>query len=463
MNRRPNVLILLTDQQHTNTLGCYGNGVISTPNVDRLARDGVLFDRHYVTIPLCVPSRASIWSSQYAHTNGVMVNDDGRGVTFPDAIPTLGDVAKSAGYVCGYIGKWHIGRETVLQHGFTDAWWTQLRGSYEQHLEETGGARFDSGANRYAQRAAVPFEAAHDTVVCDRTIEFLKTHRDAPFVCVCSMRAPHDPYIGPFDTLYDPADVPIPPTVGETFSGKPAAQRRGAPRLWFESWIGRDPQNLNLDALRATIARYWGLVHLIDVNVGRVLTALDELALAEDTVVLFMSDHGDQMGNHGLFAKGLFLYDDSTRVPCVLRWKSHLPAGRRVNHLTTTLDIVPTLLDLMGVGQPREMQGESMRQIWDYAHNRRDAVFMEVFEAYGCGSPIFGVRTDRWKYNWHVADVDELYDMREDPYETRNLAPSPEHRDTLLGLRYRVLNWLEETGDVRLSTLVRIPPSAGSG
>jgi arylsulfatase A-like enzyme len=388
-----------------------------------------------------------------------MVNDDGRGIGFSDAIPTIGDVAKAAGYTCGYIGKWHIGRENVPQHGFTDAWWTHLRGSYEQSLEESGAIAFEPGTNRGSQRGIVPFEQAHDTVVCDRTIEFLRQHKDEAFLCVCSMRAPHDPYIGPFNDLYDPADVPIPPTVTETFADKPHAQRRGVPRHWFETWVGSEPESLNLDALRGIIARYWGLTHLVDVNVGRVLATLDELGLAENTIVLFLSDHGDMMGNHGLFAKGLFMYDDTNRVPCVLRWKGHLPQGRRVRHLTSIVDVVPTLLELMGLGAPREMQGESMRQIWDYAHNRRDAVFMEMFEAYGCMSPIFSVRTDRWKYNWYLADQDELYDLSEDPYETRNLAPDAKYRDTLLGLRSRILQWLEETGDLSMTTLARILPN----
>ncbi|MBM3214853.1 DUF4976 domain-containing protein [Candidatus Poribacteria bacterium] len=459
MRERPNVLILMTDQQHTNTLGCYGNETISTPNIDRIAREGVLFERHYVTIPLCVPSRASIWSSQYAHTNGVMVNDDGRGITFPDEIDTIGDVAKRAGYRCGYIGKWHIGRERAPQHGFTDAWWTHLRGSYEQSLEESGQIDFPHGSNRGSQRGIVPLELAHDTVVCDRTIEFLRQYREDPFLCVCSMRAPHDPYIGPFDDLYDPADVPIPPTVTETFADKPFCQTTGVPRRWFESWVGSDPANLNLDELRRIIARYWGLVNLIDVNVGRVLDTLDDLGIADDTIVLYMADHGDAMGNHGLFAKGLFMYDDATRVPCILRLPGQVPHGRRVRHLTSTIDVTPTLLDLMGIGVPRSMQGESMRQVWDYAHNRRDAVFMEMYEAYGEMSPILSVRTHRWKYNWHLADQDELYDMEDDPLEQRNLAQMGAHRDTLLGLRYRILRWLEETGDVRLSDLARTMPN----
>jgi arylsulfatase A-like enzyme len=458
---KPNVLFFMTDQQHTNTLGCYGNDIIETPRIDQLAHDGVLFERHYVTIPLCVPSRASIWSSQYPHCNGVLVNDDGREVGLPEGIITFGDAAKAAGYRCGYIGKWHIGNEQKPQHGFTDAWWTHLRGSYEQELEESGQFRFGSDvpASRSEQRRLVPFEKAHDTVVADRTIEFIERHRDEPFVAICSMRGPHDPYTGPFDDRYDPADVYLPPTYAEAFENKPLLQKRGTPRQWFERWVGGSPDAINIDRLREIIARYWGLVHLIDLNVGRVMEALDDHDLTEDTIVVFMSDHGDMMGNHGLFAKGNFMYDDTTRVPLILSYQGSVPRGTRVDALTSTIDVVPTLLDLMGIPQPGPMQGSSVRHLWDYGHNQRNEVFMEIFESYSLWNPVLSVRTRRWKYNWYLSDIDELYDMEADPLEMNNLATDPNHRDTLYGLRMRIRDWLSETGDIRLGELAMLTKS----
>jgi len=458
---RPNILVIMTDQHNVNTLGCYGNPVIRTPNIDRLAAEGVLFERTYVTIPLCVPSRASIWSSLYPHSNGVLVNDDDREIALASSVVTIGDVAKAAGYACGYIGKWHIGREQVPQHGFTDAWWTHLRGSYEQDLEESEHVAFAQRSDlsrlaaRLQQRGEVGFEQAHDTVVTTRTIDFIRAHAGEPFLAVCSLRAPHDPYIGPFNDLYDPAAVVVPGTLRETFSGKPRLQIAGVPRQWFES-MACDDGCVDERRMRQVIARYWGMVHMIDLNVGRLLDCLADLAIDERTVVVFMADHGEMMGNHGLMSKGNFLYEGATRVPFILRHKGRVPAGRRASGLASTIDVVPTLLELAGLAQPEAMQGISLRQYWDYAFNVRDAVFMQTWESYGMFDPILGVRTDRWKYSWHLADRDELYDMTDDPDETRNLAADTAYREVMRGLRGRITEWLEQTGDIKLSSLSKI-------
>jgi arylsulfatase A-like enzyme len=391
-----------------------------------------------------------------------MVNDGGRrDIRLDPSIATLGDVAKAAGYSCGYFGKWHIGHEQTPQHGFTDAWWTHLRGSYEQDLEESAAFRFEPVqaptrlGQRLAQRGQVPFELAHDTAVTTRTIDFIREHAERPFVAVCSMRAPHDPYIGPFDGLYDPADVLLPPTLGETFQGKPALQARGVPRDWFRRWAMAPDGTLDERGLREVIARYWGMVHMIDLNVGRLLDALDELGLAERTVVVFMSDHGEMMGAHGLMSKGCFMYEDATRVPLILRHTGALPAGARATHLASAIDVVPTLLDLMGLAKPDEMQGITLRQYWDYAFNVRDAVFLQIWETYGLFDPILAVRTERWKYSWHLADMDELYDLEEDPHEMRNLATDQANADAIRGLRSRIQDWLVETGDIPISTLAK--------
>lgn len=458
-----NVVFIMTDQQNVNTLGCYGNPVIRTPNIDRIASEGVVFEKAYVTTPVCVPSRASIWSSRHPHCNGVMVNDGGqRNIRLEPEITTLGDVAKAAGYACGYIGKWHIGHEQTPQHGFTDAWWTQLRGSYEQELQEGGDYAFAPAKappalnTRLAQRGEVPFELAHDTAVASRTIDFIRQNADRPFVAVCSMRAPHDPYIGPFDDLYDPADVLLPETLHESFAGKPALQQRGIPRQWFQQWATHKDGSINETGLRQIIARYWGMVHLVDQNVGRVLGVLDELALAENTIVVYMSDHGEMMGAHGLMAKGCFMYEEATRVPLLMRLKGHIPGGVRSANLASAIDVVPTLLDLMGIGKPDAMQGVSLRQYWDYAFNVRDAVFMQIWETYGLFDPILAVRTDRWKYSWHLADIDELYDLHEDPLEKVNLATDRRNEEALRGLRGRITDWLVETGDISVSALSRV-------
>lgn len=457
MDRSPNVVLIMTDQQNVNTLGCYGS-IASTPHIDRLAAEGVRFDRHYVTSPLCVPSRGSLWTSRYPHQTGVMVNDEARPIALPDSEVTLGDVAREAGYQTAYFGKWHLGRERIPQHGFQE-WWTHLRGSYEQYLEESGQIHLDPAKDRLTQRGDVPFELAHDTQVTNHAIEYLRraSQRPEPFLCIVSLRAPHDPYIGPFSKYYNPADIPIPVTAWEPFTHKPQSQLRGVPRQWFKSWVGEQDSLEATRRLQEVIAGYWGLVRLIDVNVGRILDEIQALRLDETTVVAFLSDHGDMMGAHGLFAKGLFLYEETTRVPLIMRWPGHIPGGRVVDALTSMVDVVPTLLDLMAAPQPRCMMGESMRQLWDFGYNRREAVFMEVFESYGYWGPVLGVRTERYKYSWYLGDDDELYDLPNDPYETTNLAEHKDMRDVVIGLRSQIARWLRETGNPSIADLLDIP------
>ena len=457
MERRPNIVFIITDQQSTTTLGCYG-AKADTPNIDRIGAEGVRFEHHYVISPLCVPSRGSLWTSRYPHQTRVMVNDEARPIVLPDSEITFGDVAQAAGYRTAYFGKWHLGREQTAQHGF-DEWWTHLRGSYEQYLEESGRAIFDSTMDRLTQRGEVPFEMAHDTRVTDHAIDFIKqvSGDTKPFLCVVSMRAPHDPYIGPFSDYYNPSEIPIPTTAWEQFADKPLSQQRGAARSWFKSLVGEKESPETVRRLQKIICGYWGLTRLVDVNVGRILEVLKELTIEETTAIVFISDHGDMMGAHGLFAKGLFLYEESTHIPLLMRWPGHIPSGRLVNALTSMIDVVPTILDLMAVPQPIAMLGESMRQLWDYGYNRREAIFMEVFESYGNWGPVLGVRTERYKYNWYLGDDDELYDLHDDPYENINLAGNKGMRDVVIGMRSQIERWLRETGNPSIADLLEIP------
>lgn len=457
-NLRPNVLIIMTDQQNLATLGCYGNEAPHTPHIDALADSGVLFENTYVTTPLCVPSRASIWSARYPHRSGVLLNDDDREIELADEVETLGDLANGAGYACGYIGKWHIGREKLPQHGFHAAWWTHLRGSYEQELDEGGLFDFSPTeapsklGQRLTERGQVPFELAHDTLVTDKTIKFMEAHAksDTPFLAVCSMRAPHDPYIGPFDDAYAPGDVTIPETYERDPATLPGHVAKTIPRQWFEQLVC-DEGIASESRLRALIARYWGLVRLVDENVGKLTAALKRLDIERETIVVFMSDHGDMMGAQGLVSKGNCMFDEATKVPFILSYPGTLPSGKRTGALASTIDVVPTLLDLMSIAPSPKFDGQTLRQAWDYNFNQRDAVFMQIWETYGMFDPVMAVRTARWKFSWRLAGHDELYDMKEDPNETRNLAGDSENIEVLRGLRARITNWLKDTGDMPLS------------
>ena len=448
-----NLLFIMTDQQTIDTLGVYGNEIVSCAGTDRLGAEGAVFERCYVASPICCPSRASLWTSQPPRVHGVLANDDGRDIQFPTQIPSLGTVLSENGYSTGYFGKWHLGNELSPQAGWQE-WWTHLRGSYEQYLEESGLFRFQS-SDRYDQRAEVPYELAHDTAVTDRTIDFIERHQHEHFAVVCSLRAPHDPYVGPFDGLYSPSDVTLPANCRDELDNKPRSQHSGRPREQFLA-LG-DSQQEREERLREVVSSYWGLVHLVELNVVRMLETLDRLGLTDNTLVVFTSDHGDMMGAHGLLSKGNFMYEESLKVPLILRCPDSVP-NRRVPNVASSIDIVPTILDLLEIAVPEEMSGITLRQSWDYDHNRRSAAFAEVYETYGYWAPVFTVVTENWKYSWYLGDSDELYHLAEDPLELTNLANDAEHLETRRSLRSRIVEWLEATGDLRLSELARLMP-----
>lgn len=469
MDNRPNVIIIITDQENSNTLSCYGS-TLKTPNIDKLASDGIKFNKHYVTSPLCVPSRASIWTSLYPHQLGIMnadtkstdqvhVNDDGREIGIPVDAITIADLANKNGYETAYFGKWHLGRENTPQHGF-QIFRTELRGSYEQRIEEENKVKFTKGSSRLDQQGLESFDLQEDTIMTNYAIDYLRRMQNSnnPFFMVLSMRFPHDPYTGPFNDLIDYNSIKISENVWDNLERKPISQTRGVCRDIFVNEIGVKKNIEAENKLRKIYARYLGLMHLVDLNVGRLMEELNSLKMNGETIVVFTSDHGDMMGSHGMFFKGLFMYDEVTRVPLIIKWTGHIPSGNEVNTLTSMIDITPTLLDLMQIPKPLTMMGESMRQLWDYSHNIRNAVFLELFESYGEWGPIFSVRTENYKYNWYIGDNDELYFIKEDPYEIKNLADSSQSRDLIIGLREQISRWLTQCGDISVSRMIKTYP-----
>ena len=224
----------------------------------------------------------------------------------------------------------------------------------------------------FDRRGVVPYELAHDTVVTSKAIEFIEQHEQKePFLCFCSLRAPHDPFIGPFDYLYDPQDIPLPQNFEDDLSTKPFSQRFSMARKFAL------PHGIeNLDEFRKVIARYWGLVHLIDRNVGRLLKVLDERELSENTLVMFAVDHGEMMGAHGLLTKGPFMYEETNRVPLMIRYPNYIPQGLPVNSLVSMVDYAPTLLDYAELHAPDSMEGRSLRALINRMQVRRISPFI---------------------------------------------------------------------------------------
>lgn len=448
---RPNILFITTDQQNCNTLGCYGADV-ETPNIDALARAGVVLERAYVTCPLCVPSRGSILLGRYPHTTGVMLNDDGREIAEHRHIKGLSDILSENGYDCAYFGKWHLGHDDEPQHGFHAGWEAFLRESYEDWLEREGLFKFPEPLTSH-RRALVPYELAHDTHATERTIGFLQNASKGkrPFALWCAMRAPHDPYVGPGTDSYRGEDMPLPSSVSDDLNGKPFCQKEN----WSQKYKIQVENIRSPGDFKPVIARYQGMVKCIDYNVGRVLRALDEYGLAKNTIVVFHSDHGDMMGAHNMICKGPYMYEETIRVPFIIRFPGRVPENRRMKGLFSLVDIAPTVLEMTGIEHRETFDGVSAcKAIEQVAEHFRQAVFAEIFEIIDQRAMILSCRTEHWKYNMHFGDMDELYDLANDPHEMQNLAEWVDMVGVVSKMQAVIGEWLCETGGIDMPQLV---------
>jgi len=475
-----NVLIIFTDQQQRDTIGAYGQRVARTPNLDRLASQSVVFDNAICPQPVCTPSRGSLVTGLYPHTHNCVINSmvapGYYEIELPPEIPTLAEHLKPRGYVAGYVGKWHVGREVVPQHGFEDYWistedeYTRqedipTRGhcSYYHYLVEQGYTPASEDPHPFfvrEQTTGLPEEHSRIAFITREAERFLETRKDGPFALVVNYLEPHPPYNSSNDAMYDPADVALP---ANHHTGPVDGMTRRAQLFQrftvdgTQSGVGPFTSEAQW---RELIARYFGLTTLADKYVGRLLGKLDDLGLADDTLVVFTSDHGDMMGSHGMVNKCV-MYDEALRVPFIVRHPCVTGGGRRVGEVVNLVDVVPTVLDALGVSSGATLQGESLMPLltgeraedpdkpgfseWNgrlqSMHARHD-MFAPVADFF-----IRTVRTRDWKLNVNPGDVDELYDLRNDPGEMRSRIDDPACRDVKGRLFDELKRWQERTGD----------------
>jgi len=426
--RLPNFLVLLTDDQRWNAMGCMGNPIIQTPNMDRLAAEGIVFDNHFCTTSICMSSRASIFTGMYARTHRI--------VDFSLPLPetrlsqSYPLMLRAAGYRTGFVGKWGLGGDLP-----TD--------------------RFDffegfSGQGKYFQeRDGEPIHLT--SIMGDNAIAFLKgCTADQPFCLSVSFKAPHVQDGDPRQYLYDPKledlykDVTFPPPENaspEFFERQPEFVRNSEGR---RRWETRFP---NEAKYQESVKGYYRLVTGVDIALGRILDALRKLGLDDNTVILFTSDNGLFLGARGLAGKWL-MYEESIRLPLIIRDpRLREPLrGTRCDEMTLTVDLAPTVLHLANVERPMGMQGRSLtpllrgkkpswRTEWFYEHE------------YGHGGKIprsEGIRTKTWKYIRYVdrdPAVEELYDLEHDPHESNNLTGQTDYLPRLEEMRQRWHIW----------------------
>ncbi len=471
MPERPNLLFIFTDQQRADTMACYGNSLIRTPNLDGLSGQSFVFENAYVSAPICSPSRSTIMTGLWPHTSGVLKNN----YPLPESTPVVAEMLP-ADYVSGYYGKWHLGNEVVKQRGF-DRWVSiedQYRDYYRageyasvfsDHYHFLMGHGYEpdrdfEGAKVFSRHLAAQVKEEHTKAMflAERAAEFILTYRQRPWALYVNIFEPHPPYTGPFDDLYDPASIPLPPTFLKPPPHNAALMHRLIQRHSDEEDL--PAAAWNEDGWRRLIARYWGLVTLVDKAVGRILEALDESGAADNTVVAFTSEHGDQLGEHNIYQKSAF-YEQSVKVPLLMRvpWLGleHRMIPGRWSHV----DLVPTLLDLIGADLPGHLQGRSRAGVlagvdtldghdaildWNGRDRSRHPLGLEVDRIQN--APHRGlISSDGWKINLSIGDQCELYDLNSDPYEEFNLFEDPSHRARVLDMTERLRAWQRRTGD----------------
>jgi arylsulfatase A-like enzyme len=479
--KRPNLLYIFTDQQRVDTLRCYGNEQIEMPALNELAQDSFVFDRAYVSQPVCSPSRATMLTGLWPHTARVPACN----VPLPEDVPSIAEMLP-ADYACGYMGKWHLGDEIFAQHGFDT--WVGSENSYRRcysdparlaTLSEYSDFLLDNGFVPDAENLGQPVFSRHMeasmaegfTKACylgDRAAEYIRAHRDEPFALCVSYLEPHPPHTGPLNQLYDPASLPR----GPAFRQRPGEDVPLLVRLMAAIYAESEEYGCDLRTEAGwleVMARYWGNTTLVDRSVQKILTALDECGLAQDTVVVFTSDHGEQMGDHGILGKTV-MYEESVRVPLLLRAPMLQTQAHRIEGNFSHIDLVPTVLDLLGVVAPDALQGESrvpvLRGDADLAEND---VFIEWNGTDGHPPASIGeaeinrsmaqptrtvISAQRWKLNLYGSGPGELYDLNTDPHEQRNLYGQPAQQGRLRDLAGRLRVWQQEVGDtVELPTL----------
>ncbi|MDX1284644.1 MAG: sulfatase-like hydrolase/transferase [Draconibacterium sp.] len=479
--KKPNLVFIMTDQQRFDAMSCAGNTILQTPNMDRLAREGVIFTNTYSANPVCVPSRAVFLtglSSVNAHveTNGDYLSED-----VPN-VPTFDSILKKDGYSAEYYGKWHtpyqfarcydndvypIGNHYGLPHIITTyKEWLLKKGVPKK---EPGPGELFSGRNQRPYtpvgpdyntdkvnlsteekmklnakqstqfgKIDLPPRISYAAYTAEETINAIERLKGGPFTITCSFDPPHPPMVvqEPYFSSYPPETIPVPESIDDPMEDSPYMQR----------WQRKDEKRYaDVENIKNMRSVYYGMVKEIDDWVGDILNKLDELGLAENTMVIFTSDHGEQLGDHGLHSKSMF-YEGAVHVPLLMRFPGKIKPGTKVESPVSTMDVCPTILDYLNQPIP-ECDGISLRTFIEGKPVKHDVI------AYSTGNsePNYMIRSGDLKLMMGQDEnnngINALYDLKNDPLEMKNLLVSPtseKNKKQGKKMKKKLVKWMEK-------------------
>lgn len=443
--KRPaNIVFIMTDQQRYDMLRCAGASWMHTPNLDRLAASGCRFTNGFTTTPLCTPARAGLFTGMYGSSSGAGCNE--QPVFRTTAL--LGEIFTAAGFHAAYIGKWHLNGieggyygDGKPDGGFDPDYWYDGR-RFIQDVGEDGFKKWNRGSDLLDADC-------WGTRVADRAVTFLEKHHAKPFLLCVSFDEPHGPSSAPqrFYDLYKGSTRPWQPNMADhDFCGKGRIHRAFHGMKAKSSYVppGTDPNNH---------LGYFGSTSFIDEQIGRILDAVDRFC-SEDTAIVFTSDHGDMAGSHGMTGKGPVMYEETIRVPLIIRWPGITRPASVCDSLVSHIQMSPTLSDMAHLAAHPQFQGASlMRQLQAPDEPLSDAVFLE-YNRFGIMHdnhwgfvPSRTIRTATHKLVLNLCDTDELYDLALDPGEMDNRIHDPSLAEIRTGLHDQLLEWQDDRVD----------------
>jgi uncharacterized sulfatase len=446
----------MTDTQRKDMVGCYGNPEMLTPNLDKMAKEGIKFENAYCCQPVCGPARSAVFTGTFPHSNGSWAN------TLPLSLTTktVGQRLSDEGFHTAFIGKWHLDGGDYFGTGkCPDGWDPKYWYDMRNYLDElTPEERLESRRirNFRSNDISADFTFAHHC--SNRAIEFIKQHYKEDFLLVVSYDEPHGPFLCPdeYYKKFENFEFPKSPNVEDILENKPEHQR-----VW-----ARRNLKINRKELKIKFPEFFGCNSFVDNEIGRVLDAIGKYS--SEALVIYTSDHGEMLQSHCLTNKGPVMYDEITNIPFIVKWKGRIPENRTSDRLISHIDITPTILDLFNLNISKVIEGKSMIPLFlsktlleskisseaseDYVNSE---VFME-FGRYEIDHDSFGgfqlircVRNRRYKLVVNLLTSDELYDLQEDPHEIHNLIDS--NKSSLQKIRDQLhdhlLDWMNETRD----------------
>lgn len=445
---KPNILFVMSDDHAVSAVGAYGSALVPTPNIDRLAREGMLFRNAFCTNSICGPARAVALTGKYSHVNGYIVNEQTR---FDGSQQTFPKLLRAAGYETAVIGKWHLGSEPT---GFDH--WQVLVGQ---------GQYFDAPFR--TREGIVQTQGYVTDVTTDLAIEWLDNRQsDKPFMLMYQHKAPHANFRpGPeYEDWLEDETVPEPATLFDDYSTRsPAAwdnEMRIDPHLELQ-FSGVEDLQVPPDLkgrerskwlFQYYLKNYLRCVRSIDDGVGRVLAQLEEMGILDNTLIVYTSDQGFFLGEHGYYDKR-FMYEESLRNPLIVRYPPSIKAGTKTEAFALNLDYASTFLELAGVPIPEDIQGSSLLPVLEGNEpvEWRDSVYYHYYEYPGWHyvKRHYGIRTERYKLIRFYHDIDawELYDLDVDPQELNNLYGDPGHEAVVAMLKGKLRNLQARFGD----------------